>query len=212
MQEKTLFVHVCEQKRRYLARTEKHVMLGYDTYNRFYKMSQNFKGDKTYDDFARSPYYNAFVKFGSFVSNVNPLYPDKFINYVVTSGVKLDHWCRDELYDDYVVHLIKNEPVEVALERSVSHMLSWANDNNSQFNHYFLYVSLSRACYDIRDGKISPWLVLNCTSGKDMLKKFNDEQLMAVSAVMDVPFWLNKFKKLSADSELVKQVVKESSI
>jgi len=212
MQEKTLFVHVCEQKRRYLARTEKHVILGYDTFNRFYKMSQNFKGDKTYEEFARSPYYNAFVKFGSFVSNVNPLYPDKFINYVVTSGVKLDHWCRDELYDDYVVHLIKNEPVEVALERSVSHMLSWANDNNSQFNHYFLYVSLSRACYDIRDGKISPWLVLNCTSGKDMLKKFNDEQLMAVNVVMDVPFWINKFKRSPSDVNLVKDVVKESMI
>ena len=212
MQEKTLFVHVCEQKRRYLARTEKHVILGYDTFNRFYKMSQNFKGDKTYEEFARSPYYNAFVKFGSFVSNVNPLYPDKFINYVVTSGVKLDHWCRDELYDDYVVHLIKNEPVEVALERSVSHMLSWANDNNSQFNHYFLYVSLSRACYDIRDGKVSPWLVLNCTSGKDMLRKFNDEQLMAVNVVMDVPFWLNKFKRSPGDVNLVKDVVKESMI
>ena len=212
MQEKTLFVHVCEQKRRYLARTEKHVILGYDTFNRFYKMSQNFKGDKTYEEFARSPYYNAFVKFGSFVSNVNPLYPDKFINYVVTSGVKLDHWCRDELYDDYVVHLIKNEPVEVALERSVSHMLSWANDNNSQFNHYFLYVSLSRACYDIRDGKVSPWLVLNCTSGKDMLRKFNDEQLMAVNVVMDVPFWLSKFKRSPGDVNLVKDVVKESNI
>jgi hypothetical protein len=212
MQEKTLFVHVCEQKRRYLARTEKHVILGYDTFNRFYKMSQNFKGDKTYEEFARSPYYNAFVKFGSFVSNVNPLYPDKFINYVVTSGVKLDHWCRDELYDDYVVHLIKNEPVEVALERSISHMLSWANDNNSQFNHYFLYVSLSRACYDIRDGKISPWLVLNCASGKEMLKKFNDEQLMAVNVVMDVPFWINKFKRSPGDVALVKDVVKESMI
>ena len=212
MQEKTLFVHVCEQKRRYLARTEKHVILGYDTFNRFYKMSQNFKGDKTYEEFARSPYYNAFVKFGSFVSNVNPLYPDKFINYVVTSGVKLDHWCRDELYDDYVVHLIKSEPVEVALERSISHMLSWANDNDAQFNHYFLYVSLSRACYDIRDGKISPWLVLNCTSGKEMLKKFNDEQLMAVNVVMDVPFWINKFKRSPNDVALVKDVVKESMI
>ena len=212
MQEKTLFVHVCEQKRRYLARTEKHVILGYDTFNRFYKMSQNFKGDKTYEEFARSPYYNAFVKFGSFVSNVNPLYPDKFINYVVTSGVKLDHWCRDELYDDYVVHLIKSEPVEVALERSISHMLSWANDNDAQFNHYFLYVSLSRACYDIRDGKISPLLVLNCTSGKEMLKKFNDEQLMAVNVVMDVPFWINKFKRSPNDVALVKDVVKESMI
>jgi hypothetical protein len=45
-----------------------------------------------------------------------------------------------------------------------------------------------------------------------MLKNFNDEQLTAVSSVMDVPFWLNKFKKLPADAELVKQVVKESNI
>ena len=212
MQEKTLFVHVCEQKRRHLAKSEKHVVIGYDTYNRFYKTTQNNKGDKTYDEFAKSPYYNAFVKFGSFVSNVNPLYPDKFINYVVTSGVKLDHWCRDELYDDYVVHLIKTESVETALERSVSHMLSWSNDNNAQFNHYFLYVSLSRACYDIRDGKISPWVILNSSNGKTRLKKFNDEQLLAINAVMDIPFWLNKFKKLPADVELVKQVVKESNI
>lgn len=210
--EKTLAVHVCEQKRRALAKTEKHVVLGYDTYNRFYRTTQNSKQDKTYDEFAKSPYYNAFVKFGSFVSNVNPLYPDKFINYVVTSGVKLDHWCRDELYDQYVINLVKTEGVETALERSIGHMVSWANDNNAQWNHYFLYVSLSRACYDVRDGKISPWLLLNCTSGKDMLKKFNDEQLMAVSAVMDIPFWLNKFKKKPADVELVRDVVRESHI
>ena len=155
--EKTLAVHVCEQKRRALARTERHVVLGYDTYNKFYKLTQNSKGDKSYDDFARSPYYNAFVKFGSFVSNVNPLYPDRFIHYVITSGVKLDHWCRDELYDKYVVDLVKTETVETALERSIKHMMDWGEANNAPWNHYFLYVSLSRATYDIKDGKISPW-------------------------------------------------------
>ena len=210
--EKTLMVHVCEQKRRALAKTERHVVLGYDTYNKFYKMSQNVKGDKTYEDFCKSPYYNAFVKFGSFVSNVNPLYPDRFIEYVIRSGTKLDHWCRDELYDKYVVELIKSEMVETALERSINHMMKWAESNQSQWNHYFSYVSLSRASFDIRDGKVSPWLVLNCASGKTMLKKFNDEQLNAVSVVMDIPFWLNKFKKLPADVELVKEVVKESNL
>ena len=210
--EKTLAVHVCEQKRRALAKTERHVVLGYDTYNKFYRMSQNSKVDKTYDDFTRSPYYNSFVKFGSFVSNVNPLYPDKFINYVVTSGVKLDHWCRDELYEKYVLHLIKTEPVEVALERSISHMLTWAEDHGSVWNHYFLYVSLSRATYDIKDGKISPWLVLNSANGKDMLKKMGDDQLSAISNIIDLQFWLNKFKQKPADAELVKQVVKESNI
>jgi hypothetical protein len=210
--EKTLAVHVCEQKRRALARTEKHVVLGYDTYNRFYRKTQNSKQDKTYDEFARSPYYNAFVKFGSFVSNVKPLYPDRFMDYVVSSNVKLDHWCRDELYDQYVIDLIKKETVETALERSISHMISWGESNNAVWNHYFHYASLSRACYDIKDGKISPWLVLNSNSGKDMLKKFNDEQLCAINIIMDIPFWLSKFKRLASDTDLVKQVVKESNI
>jgi hypothetical protein len=195
-----------------MARQERHVVLGFDTYNKFYRLTQNSKQDKTYDDFARSPYYNAFVKFGSFVSNVNPLYPDKFINYVVTSGVKLDHWCRDELYDKYVIDLIKNENVETALERSLKHMMEWGENNQAQWNHYFLYVSLSRAVFDVRDGKVSPWLILNSKNGKDMLKKFNDEQLTAIASIMDLPFWLNKFKRLSADTELVRQVVKESNI
>lgn len=210
--EKTLMVHVCEQKRRALAKTERHVVLGFDAFNRFFKMSQNLKGEKTYEDFCKSPYYNAFVKFGSFVSNVNPLYPDRFIDYVVRSGVKLDHWCRDDLYDKYVIDLIKTESVETALERGIKHMMAWADNHQSQWNHYFLYVSLSRAMFDIRDGKVSPWIVLNSPNGKEMLKKFNDEQLSAISSVMDIPFWLNKFKKLPADVELVKEVVKESKL
>ena len=213
MQEKTLFVHVCEQKRRHMAKKEKHVVLGFDTFQKFYNQTQpNSKQEKTYEEFCKSPYYNAFVKFGSFVSNVNPLYPERFIDWIVRSGVKLDHWCRDELYQEYVVDLIRKESVETALERSISHMLSWANDNNAQWNHYFLYVSLSRACYDIKDGKISPWLVLNSASGKTMLQKFSDEQLGHIQTIIDPPYWISKFKKLPADIELVRQVVKESNI
>jgi hypothetical protein len=212
MKEGTLMVHICEQKRRALAKSEKHVVVGYDAFNKFFKMSQNAKGDKTYEEFCKSPYYNAFVKFGSFVANVNPLYPDKFIDYVVTSGVKLDHWCRDELYDKYVVDLIRKEQVETALERSISHMIAWGEANNASWNHYFLYVSSSRASYDIKDGKISPWVILNSKNGKDMLRKFDDSQLNAISSMIDPPFWVSKFKRLPADVELVKQVVKESNL
>ena len=210
--ESTLMTHVCEQKRRALAQHEKHVVLGFDTFKKFYKLTQNMKHEKTYQEFCKSQYYNAFVKFGSFVSNVNPLYPDNFIDYVIKSGVKLDHWCRDELYDKYVVDLIRTENVETALQRSINHMLKWAEANNSIWEHYFLYVSLSRATYDIKDGKISPWLILNSPSGKELLKNLNDEQLTAISAVIDPTFWIAKFKKLPADVDFVKQIVKESNL
>jgi hypothetical protein len=187
-------------------------MVGYQTYVRFYQISQNIRTTKNYEEFAKSPYYNAFVKFGSFVHNINPLYPEKFIDWVVKSGVKLDHWCRDALYEKYVLELIHTENVETALQRSVMHMQTWANDNNSAWNHYFSYVSVNRATYDIRDGKISPWILLNCQTGKKLLSSMNDEQLSSISTIIDPTVWVKKFKTLRQDLELVKQVVKEANL
>ena len=97
--EKTLSVHMCEKKRRHLQKGEKHVQIGYYAFTRFYKLSAGSKKEKSYEEFCDSPYYNAFVKFGSWLNNVGPMYVDKYIDWVVTSGVKLDHWCRDELYE-----------------------------------------------------------------------------------------------------------------
>lgn len=212
MQEKTLAVHMCEQKRRYLAKDEKHVLIAYQAFNRFFQLTQKQGHNKTHDEFARSPYYNAFVKFGSFVSNINPLYPEKFIEYVVRSGVKLDHWCRDSLYEKYVIELIHTESVETALERSVAHMQEWATTNNSVWNHYFSYVSSNRAVFDIKDGKVSPWLVLNSNSGKTMLANFRDDQLAAISTIIDPQIWSKKFKSRKFDVDLVKQIVKEANL
>lgn len=212
MKENTLAVHMCEQKRRYLAKDEKHVILGYQTYIRFFQLSQKAKTVKTYDEFAKSPYYNAFVKFGSFLSNVNPLYPDRYIDFVVTSGVKLDHWCREDLYYKYVLDFIKKEPSEVAIQRSIKTMMDWAEENNSQWNHYFKYISHNRAVYDIKDGKMSPWLVMNSPTGREMLSKLNDEQLGIVFTVMDPDYWKSRFKKYPSDMALVHDVIREGNL
>ena len=102
MKPKTLVSHMCESKRRAMQKNEKRVQVGFMIFNRFCQIAQNSKKPQLYEDFCKSPFYNAFVKFGSFVNNVKPLYPEKFIDYVITSGVKLDHWCRDELYEKYL--------------------------------------------------------------------------------------------------------------
>jgi hypothetical protein len=212
VKEKTLVVHVCEQKRRALQKDEKRVRLGFYAFNQFYKLSAGAKKEKTYKEFCKSPYYNAFVKFGSFVSNVKPLYPEKYIDYVVTSGVKLDHWCREELYEKYALELILKEGVETALERSVKNMMDWADDKTAPWNHYFHHVSLNRAVWDIKDGKVSPWLILNCKSGKEMLSKFNNEQLELVYNVINPEHWAMRFKRQPTDVNLVKEVSKEGKL
>ena len=210
--EKTLMVHICEPKRRHLSRNEKHVQLALLTYQRFYEISQKTSKKKTFDDFVDSPYYNAFVKFGSFMSNTNPIYPEKFIDFVIKSGVKLDHWCRDELYDTYLEELLKLEPADGAIQRSIQTMMDWADDKEAAWNHYFNYVNLNRATHDIKEGKISPWVLLNSKTAKEMLKKLNDEQLEIIGPFINPTFWMKRFKALPADTELVKEVIREAKI
>ena len=65
--EKTLSVHMCEQKRRYLQKDERRVQLGFQTFVRFYELCQKVTTPKTYEEFCKSPYYTAFVKFGIFL-------------------------------------------------------------------------------------------------------------------------------------------------
>jgi hypothetical protein len=211
MQEKTLVAHMCERKRRAFQKDEKRVQAGYMAFNRYWQLS-GYKKPKTYDEFCDTAYYNAFVKFGSFLNNVNPIYPDKFIDYVIKSGVKLDHWCRDELYDQYLIDILKVEPVESAVQRTLQAMMEWGEEHNANYAHYFSYASLNKAVHDIRNGKISPWVILNTISGKDMIQKMSDEQLDIIAPTLDVPFWVRKFREVPADIALVKEICNEVGI
>jgi hypothetical protein len=212
MKEKTLVAHMCERKRRALQKEEKRVQAGFMAFNRFWKLAQGGKKNKTYDEFCDTAYYNAFVKFGSFLNNVNPLYPDKFVDFVIKSGVKLDHWCRDELYEQYLYEMIKLEPVESAVQRSVQTMMEWADEHNAEFAHYFNYVSLNKAVHDILNGRMSPWIILNCYTGQTMINNMSDEQLNMISPAFDVVFWTKRFKEVPSDVALVKEICRETGI
>ena len=203
---------MCEPKRRHLQKGEKWVQNGFIVFCRFYQIHQKNTKPKTYDQFCDSAYYNAFVKFGSFMVNTNPIYPERFLEFVVKSGIKLDHWCRDELYDTYIKELLKIEPADGAIQRSVKTMMDWADNNEAEWNHYFSYCNLNRATHDIKEGKISPWILLNSKAAKDMMQNMSDEQLNIIGPVLDPKYWMIRFKKLPADVELVKEVIKEGNI
>ena len=57
-------------------------------------------------------------------------FPSVIFLHVVTIGVKqYNYWCKDELYEKYAIDLIRKEGVETALERSVTTMMEWADEN-----------------------------------------------------------------------------------
>ena len=90
--------------------------------------------------------------------------------------------------------------------------MDWGDEKNARWQDYFNYASLNRVCQDIVDGKVSPWLILNCKTGKEMMGKFNDEQLQIVYQIMDPSHWSGRFRRSSSDIELVKEIVKKAGL
>lgn len=210
--ESTLQIHLCEQKRRYFAKDEKHTRFALYAYNKFFEIQQKSKTKKSFDDFSRSQFYTSFVKFGSYIANSKPIYPERFIEFVIKSNIKLSKWCDDELYEKYISVLIKIEPVDGAIERTIETMAKWGDDNKLPFERYFLDVSTIVATRHIKDGLISPWILLNAKSGKDLLNRLSDEQITIISTMIDPSFWINRFKQVPQDLQLSKDIIKDAGL
>ena len=210
--ESTLTAHLCEPKRRAQQQHEPGVKLGMTAYLRFYEKTQGSAKFKTYADFSTSPYYNAFVKFGRYMTNIRAINTQKFIDWVIDSNKKLDYWCRDTVYQEYLFEHLRTEATQDALERSIKTMEAWAEDKESVFNHYFCYVNSNILVKDITTGRISSWRIYNCTSGQEALNKLNTEQIEMIFPYIDPDFWKRKFMDYFADTEWVKHILKEAGL
>jgi hypothetical protein len=212
IKESTLTAHQCEPKRRVQQKTDIGVSLGYQTWIRFYEVSQGTAKLKNYDDFAKSQFYAAFVKFGRYCHNIRAINVSKFIDFVLKNNFKLDHWCRDQIYNKYLLQLLTTEAAEDALTRAIEHMQEWAESTGGNFNDYFKSISSNRLVADIRNGRISAWCLYCCDSGSNALANLNEEQISLIWAYIDADIWQKKLKDYPADAELSRHILKEAGL
>ena len=213
--ETTLLAHLCEAKRRHNQRDETGVQWGLKAYLRFYEFSQGSAKLKSYEDFAKSPYYNAFVKFGRHCVNIRCINFANFTDWLLKNNKKLDNWCSDRLYTEWLPEYLKREATQDALERALKEMTEYAEDHpdlKNGFTDYFRYGNSNRICFHISSGRISPWIIYNCGSGIEFLEGLNEEQVLIVMPWIDPDFWQKKFKDYLADAEWVKDILQKAGL
>lgn len=210
--EKTLSVHLCEQKRRWLNKDEKYVRLAFIAYNRFYEISMGDKKHKDYEHFSKSSYYTAFTRFGKYITEINAIDPERFIDFVIKSSVPLDRWTKDVVYNTYIQDLCSKETAERALERTILLMQEWGEQNDRPYNVFFREISRPRAIHWIRSGRISPWVIFHCDSGIDLMSSFNDEEMKLVEEVVEPSFWMRKFSVRQDDVKFVTNILEKAGL
>lgn len=210
--ERTLSAHMCPKKRRWADREMTHVRLGLRVFQMFYELSTTASKPKSMEDFIRSQYYEAFVKFGRSCVRNEYLEPEKFAEWLIKNGKKLADWSKDSLYDEFLLDYVKKETGIRALERSVLYLAEWSKDNDVEWQDYFKIVSTPRAVHDIRAAKISPWLLYLSDTGRELLTRFNDEQIKMINHIIDAKFWFKVFAKNTEEVEEVKSACEAARI
>ena len=212
--ESTLTAHLCEPKRRWQQETETGVQFGLRAYLQFYETTQGSAQLKSYSDFVTSPYYNAFVKFGRHLVAIRCINSNSYTAWLLKNNKKLDHWCKDKFYEEWLYEYIKKEAVQDALERGLKQMEEYANGDSelASYSHYFKYGNHNRICHHITTGRVSPWLVYNCNSGIEFLESISAEHLAIVLPWIDPDYWNRKFKDYVADVEWCKHILKAAGL
>ena len=166
VKESSLAVHSCEPRKRHMEKNEPGVRLGFHSYLKFFEFTQGSSKLKTYEEFAESPYYKAFVKFGRYCVDTKVINPARFTEYVVKQNKKLDYWCSDKLYEEYLLWYLKLETMEDALARALEQSIQWGETHNAPAQDYLRYGNHNTIIHAIISGKLSPWVIYNSESGQ----------------------------------------------
>ena len=215
LKESTLAAHLCEPKRRFQNQTDPDVQMGFKAYLRFYEITQGSAKLKTYEDFAASPYYTAFVKYGRHCRGIRCVNVGSFTDWLLKNNKKLDQWNKDTFYTEWLQQYMRKESVDDAIERAFKEMQDYADSADvleKQFNNYFSHGAANRICHHIATGRVSPWIVFNCASGVGFLAELNEEQLGIIMPWIDPTFWEQKFKDYVADVEYVKNILQQAGL
>ena len=210
IKETSLSVHSCEPRRRRQEQSERGVHLGLQAYLKFYELTQGSAKLKTFDDFAESPYYRAFVKFGRYCVDIRAINPARFIEYVLKQNKKIDHWCRDSIYTEYLLDYLCVENVNDALARAIEFGITWQEQTGNPAHDCLRYGNSNAICHAIASGRISPWVIYNSDSGQKFLSELTSEQIAMIWPYVDSDFWMKKFQDYPADQEYAKDILKKA--
>ena len=210
LRESSIEVHMCEPKRRRLQRGDRGVQLGLQAYVRFYETMQGSAKNKTFDDFETSSYYRAFVKFGHYCVNTRVINPERFMAWLLKQQKKIDKWCSDQIYTEYLTNYLTLEAVDDALARAMEYGLDWAEKTGNPAHDCLRYGNANAICHAITAGRISPWVIYNSESGQKFLGELSSDQVTMIWIYIDSDVWQKKFQTYPADQEYSKEMLKQA--
>jgi hypothetical protein len=132
------------------------------------------------------------------------------MTWLLKNNKKIDRWCSDQLYTEYLIEYLKYESVEDALTRAMLESIAWGNDTGHPDRDFLRHGNVNRICYLVSTGKISAWVLYNCSAGQEFLDRLPPEQLPMIWSYIDADRWNAVFRGRSQDQHYVRDMLTQA--
>jgi hypothetical protein len=210
VRESTLMTHMCESKRRWLNKDLQGNRIAFQAWLQFYKKNSASKKKKTYEDFIKSAYYTAFVKFGNHCVDINALNVSRYSDWLVKNQIRIDTWAQDSHYTKYLIEYLRVEDPLDAIARSIETTIQLSEIEKIQSVDYLRYGNSNKICYAIVTGKISPWMLYQTESGVKFMDNLDSTQVKMIIDYIDPEKWALKFHREPENVSTVKELLNKA--
>jgi hypothetical protein len=205
IRESTILKHICEYKHRWLEKDRPCNRIGFQTWVEFYKKNSASKKTKTYDEFIKSVYYSAFIKFGLYCVEVGVINVPRYADWLVKNQIKIDTWNTDSNYTKFLIEYLRIENPMDAIARSIETTIVLSEKEKILSKDVLRFGNKNKICYEITKGKISPWMLYHSASGREFLDSLDETQVKIILDYINPEQWA---LKLHRNPEDVKEVQK----
>lgn len=205
----SLIKHKCEPSKRYGLKDDREFRIAFLAYLRMYDSMGGFKSTTLTNeiDFVRSSLYTGFMKFGKYAHNVGMYNVPEYIEFLAKNDVALDKWCDDGIYYLFVSHISLNETPYAAIEKTIKTMHGWGEETGLQWSDYFESCNQYKVISNIKNGKVSPWVIYNTTSGKNFLRTLDKKTVRDLYKFVDPDKWMAKMSIHKKDVSVIVSIL-----
>jgi hypothetical protein len=142
--------------------------------------------------------------------NIRAINPARFTEWLIRQNKKIDHWCKDSIYTEYLLDYLKLENVNDALARAIEFSMDWAEKSGHPAHDCLRYGNSNSMAYAVTTGRISPWVLYNSESGLKFLSELDPTQVAMTWPYIDSEIWSKKFVDYMADQEYARDILKKA--
>jgi len=213
--ETTLLTHNCEPKRRHEAQHNPETKLAYSAYSLFNQHTSPrglTQPVPTYQQFCTSKHYGDFVRFGSWLIEQQVQEIEAYTKWLLKEKRAFKQWSDLHTYREFLTHLLYDETAEQGIQRSLRTIQTWCETQAQSMADFWPLVNTNTATLWITQGKISPWLLYNCTSAVEFLERCTPEQLELIQKIAPIKQWRVRLLRHKQQADLIKSVLCEAGM